>query len=164
MVALRSLRRDRDCQELGTYMRKLRSLIAFFMVILIQITPWSLGLRPAHAIIPAAALVPVAVGALISGTLVAGAGVYSQQVYSAANSAVDAVSGNISRSVLVAKMFGVGAEQIAYGVAGQVELGFDGVVDWVKSHSADYPILKSAVDSVSSENPTIPYHCCLINL
>lgn len=137
-------------------MRKLRSLIAAFLVVLIQITPGPLGLRPAHAIVPAAALVPVAVGVLISGSLVAGADVYSQQVYSAANSAVDSVSGNISRSVLVAKMFGVGAEQTAYGVANQVVLGFQSTMDWVKTHTPDFPLLNSARLSASTPAPYTP--------
>jgi len=135
-------------------MRKFRSLIAFFMVILIQITPWPLGLRPAHA--NPAVLVPIAVGALISGTLVAGAGVYSQQVYSAANTVVDSVSGNVSRSVLVAKMFGVGAEAVAYGVAGQVGLGFQQAKDWIESHPLDFPSISPAFQKCVEDVPLTP--------
>ncbi|OGR08227.1 MAG: hypothetical protein A2511_14845 [Deltaproteobacteria bacterium RIFOXYD12_FULL_50_9] len=143
-------------------MRKLRALIAFFMVILIQITPWSLGLRPAHAIWPlipavAAALAEVEVGTVISAGLVTGSIIYAQgSTYNALDTSIDPVSGNIARAVYQAKEFGVGAQKAFYGVPAKVELGFNKVLDWVQAHPLDFPLLQSAFNAASSPAPFTP--------
>lgn len=135
-------------------MRKARSLIAAFLVVLIQVTPGPLGLRPAHAIIPAAALVPLAVGALISGTLVAGAGVYRPSSFSPSDFSIDTSTGAIHTGVLVAKMIGVGAEAKMMGYAKSLSLTYDKVSEWVKAHPLEFPLLKAGIDA--SEVP-LPY-------
>jgi len=140
---------------------KNRIFTAFFVVYLL-VSPGPLGIRPAHA--NPAALAVVAVGALISATLVAGAGVYSQSVYDASKDAADAVSGAISRDVLVAKMVAVGGQQIAYGVAGQVKLDYDKVCDWVLAHPLDFPLLSVPVKASNFDQTTIPFSGEIIKL
>lgn len=127
-------------------MRKARSLIAAFLVVLIQITPGPLGLRPAQAALP---LAVVAVGAIIAatGVMVAGAGVYKPPTFAQANAAVDQVTGDITRKVVVARMFGEGVTAGLRGFGSQYTLDYAAAKQWIKDHASSYPVLYPAASS-----------------
>jgi len=133
-------------------MRKFRVLIAAVMVVVIQITPGPLGLRPAHAL---PLLVPVVVGAAIAGIVVAGATVYKPATHSEGHISVDQVSGDISRAVTVALGFGVGVSTVLRGMQSRYVLDFDKMTDWIKDHPSDYPALSSVVDGATTYDPPV---------
>lgn len=135
-------------------MRKFRSLIAAFLVVLIQITPGPLGLRPAHAAVP---LAVVAVGAVIaaSGVMVAGAGVYKPPTFAQANAAVDSMTGDINRKVVVARSFAEGVSGGLRGYIGQYTLDYDNIVDWVTANPIDFPTLFGPVSASLVQQPPV---------
>jgi len=135
-------------------MRKFRSLIAAVMVVVIQITPGPFGLRPAHAAIP---LAVVAVGGIIaaSGVMVAGAGVYKPPTFDQANAAVDSITGDISRKVIVARMFGEGATTGLRGFQSQYTLDFPKAYEWIKANLPSFPSLGPAATAATLQTPIV---------
>jgi len=122
-------------------MRRFRSLIAFVMVIVIQITPWPLGLRPAYSALPI--LVPVAVGAVVvaAGAINAGSpALYAKAVTGAADAAVDAVSGKITKAMIVALAIG----NTKYGYEKNIESELSAVAP-VATGNPEYPIVSAAL-------------------
>lgn len=119
-------------------MRKARSLIAAFLVVLIQITPGPLGLRPAQAAIPLAA---VAVGALITSGLVAGAGIYKPASTPSPGFSVDPVTATMHLPVIAAVALGASK----YGQSFTLDMDFAKWTDYTKAHPTDLPTLSPAV-------------------
>ena len=101
---------------------------------------------PAQAVVPLAA---VAVGAVIAatGVMVAGAGVYKPPTFAQANAVADAVIGDISRKVIVARMFGEGATAGLKGFSSQYTLDYSKAKQWVKDHPVDFPVLSPPVNA-----------------
>ena len=119
-----------------------------------------LGVRPAQA-----AFVPlvagIAVGGLIAaaGVMVAGAGVYKPPTFAQSNAAVDQITGDITRKVEVARMFGQGVTAGLRGFESSYTLDFAAAKQWVKDHSASYPSLYpaySASDVSSGFSAAVP--------
>jgi hypothetical protein len=127
-----------------------KKILAYFTLVFFLLGP--AGVRPAHAVAP---LAVVAVGALISATLVAGAGTYSPPDIDG-GAVVDAVTGDIKRKVIIAKMFGVGAEAALKGMAGQVVLSYNQVVDWVTAHPNDFPAMLEPINASLISEPVPP--------
>ena len=119
-------------------MQKIKNPILCWIVILaVFIRP-----TPAHAFAP---LAVVAVGGIIAatGVMVAGAGVYKPPTFAQANAAVDSVTGDITRKVVVARAFADGLSSGLRGFQSQYTLDFSKAKQWVKDHSASFPALSS---------------------
>lgn len=133
-------------------MQKIKNPILCWIVILaVFIRP-----TPAQAVVPLAA---VAVGAVIAatGVMVAGAGVYKPPTFAQANAAVDSVTGDITRKVIVARAFADGLSSGLRGYAGQYTLDFAKAKQWVIDHAASFPSLKPAFDTTDVPQAITPY-------
>lgn len=132
-------------------MQKIKNPILCWIVILaVFIRP-----TPAHAFVPLAA---VAVGAAIAatGVMVAGAGVYKPPTFAQANAAVDQVTGDITRKVVVARAFVDGVSAGMKGYQSQYTLDFPKVAEWVRNNVPSYPALYPAVDAAKTILPYTP--------
>lgn len=129
-------------------MQKIKNPILCWIVILaVFIRP-----TPAQAFVPLAA---VAVGAVIAatGVMVAGAGVYKPPTFAEANAAVDSVTGDITRKVVVARAFADGLSSGLRGFGSQYTLDFPKVAEWVKNNTPSFPSLSPAVSSSWVSDP-----------
>ncbi len=133
-------------------MQKIKNPILCWIVILaVFIRP-----TPAQAIVPLAA---VAVGAVIAatGVMVAGAGVYKPPTFDQANAVVDSVTGDITRKVVVARMFGDGVTAGLKGFASAYTLDFPSFSPTVASSPSTYPAISPALlDSWRDYNSAAP--------
>lgn len=110
------------------------------------------GVRPAHAVLPVAAvaaspLIPMAVGAALSMGIVRGATVYAPQIYEAGQLGAQAVDRTVSRSVVVGRELAVAGQNQVFGYAHNLLLGMDSLADYVREHASALPHLFDAVDS-----------------
>lgn len=129
-------------------MKRFRSVfVAWLLIITMLARP-----TPAEAAVP---LAVVAVGAAIaaSGVLVAGAGVYKPPTFAQANAVADAVTGDITRKVVVARAIGSGVNQVMMGYSDQLKVDFGKLYDWVKANLPDYPTLAPAIQSATRPVP-----------
>ena len=126
-----------------------------FLIVFLLVSPGPLGLRPAHAMVP---LAIVAVGGIIAatGVMVAGAGVYKPPTFAQANAVVDSVTGDINRKVVVARAFADGLSSGLRGFQSQYTLDFAKAADWIKSHTASYPLLSPAIIAATTSTASIP--------
>lgn len=120
-------------------MQKIKNPILCWIVIFaIFIRP-----TPAQAMVPLAA---VAVGGIIAatGVMVAGAGVYKPPTFAQANAAVDQVTGDITRKVIVARAFAEGISSGVRGYTSQYKLDYSKAKQWVQDHPIAFPALSPA--------------------
>lgn len=124
----------------------MKKILAYFTLVFFLLGP--AGVRPAKAALPI--LVPVAVGAVVIAAGVINAGspaLYAKAVTNAADAVVDAVSGKISKALIVAQVIG----NTKYGHGHNVEADLSSVTPIAKGNS-EYPIVRDALDAATIDD------------
>lgn len=153
--------------------------LSFFLVLLLLISPGPLGLRPAHAILPAVGLAlieQVAIGAVVAtGTEFASAaydyyktgGAPVQDYYAptsgtkyadsynanGSTASVDTTKKTINRPVQAIKTFPPATptgKAYSFGKSTAIGVGIAALSGWIAAHPSSAPITKQAIDSAST--------------
>lgn len=139
-----------------SYSRRTKHFLCRVAICLMCLQSVFIPIEKAHAF--AVPLAAVAVGAVIAatGVMVAGAGVYKPPTFAQANAAVDSVTGDITRKVVVAKAFADGVSSGMRGYQGKYVIDFAKAAQWAKDHAPSFPLLAPAYNSALQYAPFVP--------